>query len=454
MLVKQSMSLVAFIVVVFCFCSPSDAGWLSDKLEEAARKIGEKAVNDTSEGAYSKTKQGVKKAVDTKGGSTQAKSVPPDSDREEHEDGVVAEEAEGYSEEEGVSGDEEFEEPRGLSRRKASVLRPQTNLHFSADYVTVDPDLGPEGMEGKLYVDGERMRLEMPDPEGTKHALIMNVRTGSTILLLSGDGTYMELPSEGAEEDWENFSVVLADHRKQPCEGYRNSKNLGKSTHEGRTAIRWECRGPEDPDEPAVQTIWVDAKWGIPLRVDSGEGERSELRNLREGRPAASLFEVPRGQGRSGGRKAVNPYAPKVVPVKGSEGSMWAAVVGAAVVPEGSAVGIPAFPGARLLQTLDEPLVPGAKNRTVVLVTEDPPEKVLAFYRKQLPGWKEASLFNSADAPVLYEGSGDANPFSNPFSVEAQSTRHVVVEGLTEATRIEVAPKARTKITVGYRPQS
>jgi len=39
--------------------------------------------------------------------------------------------------------------------------------------------------------------------------------------------------------------------------------------------------------------VWQSPKFDLPLRTRSDSGQVTELRNIREGKPAAALFEVP-----------------------------------------------------------------------------------------------------------------------------------------------------------------
>lgn len=114
---------------------------------------------------------------------------------------------------------------------------------------------------------------------------------------------------------------------------------------------------------------------------------------------------------------AGEPYAPKVdVPKNvGPESQMSAMIINAAQVPDKSAVEIPPYPGARVFQTRQagEMTANDKKIKTlpyIKLLSTDPQDKIVAWYKKQLKGytaedvfgtgwmlWKQKGKFNALD---------------------------------------------------------
>ncbi len=72
------MKRVCFIVAVaLCASTSAEAGWLSDKLERAAERVGDKAISDVSDGAYTGTKKGVQEALKKKGAGSSSEASKP-----------------------------------------------------------------------------------------------------------------------------------------------------------------------------------------------------------------------------------------------------------------------------------------------------------------------------------------------------------------------------------------
>ena len=410
-----------------CMSTSADAGWLTDKLKEAAEEIGVNVPDQES--------------PEADGGASKGEEQSAAS--EDPRDSSARQPYESAGPEVGADG---RESAGGESRRPM-----RTDLHFSADMLMVDPESSGKESRGKMYVDGERMRMEMTDPEtGQPVIYIMDGKAQRFLLLMPAEKTLMEMPmsSTEGEEDWR------AALSAEPCDGYRTAEEVGRTTHDGRGAVEWRCEDPEDADDAFNLSLWFDAKLHIPVRSEDSEGNRFELQNLKEGAQSASLFAVPGGYSRmnlfggvSGGPESSNPYAPKVEPVPGSEGSLGAMILANTVVPDAAAVGIPAYPGARVLQAQNKPVIEGGTNHIVVLLTADPEDKVLGFYRRELRGWKEDKLMGMT--PVFHQGA----ELPDPFTAEGQSVPNVAVETIIESMQFEVMPQAKTKVTIGYQPK-
>ncbi|HSH70314.1 MAG TPA: hypothetical protein VK997_10380, partial [Deferrisomatales bacterium] len=312
-------ALILFVALC-CGFTIAEAGWLTDKLKEAAEEVGGKVIGQGSPEAD----EGVSNSANQPAASEDA---PYTSDRRPDESEAP---------EAGVGGREHLGE---------APQRPlRTDLHFSADTLMVDPESSGEESRGKMVVDGERMRMEMKDPaEGQTVIYIMDGRAQKVLLLMPAEKTFMETPMASAEgeNDWR------AAFSSEPCDGYRTAEEVGRTTHDGRGAVEWSCEDPKDPDDAFNLSLWFDAKLHIPVRSEDSEGNRFELQNLKEGAQSDSLFSAPGGYtpmnlfgGGSAGRESSNPYAPKVEPVPGSERSLGAMILANTVAPDAAAVGI------------------------------------------------------------------------------------------------------------------
>ncbi len=113
---------------------------------------------------------------------------------------------------------------------------------------------------------------------------------------------------------------------------------------------------------------------------------------------------------------AGGPYAPKVdVPknVGPNDPQMMSVMtINAAKVPDKSAVEIPPYPGARVFQTNDasEMMVNDKTYKTlpyIKLLSTDPPDKIVAWYKKQLKGYTYEDVFGTSW--VFWKGKGKFN---------------------------------------------
>ena len=108
------------------------------------------------------------------------------------------------------------------------------------------------------------------------------------------------------------------------------------------------------------------------------------------------------------------PYADKIK-ITSNTSEMSKMVIEGANVPDRASVGIPAYPGAKILQTRDvgEMEANDESFKTIAymkLLSKDPVEKVVAWYKEQLPSyghkdfygvswafWKGEANFNAMD---------------------------------------------------------
>jgi len=94
---------------------------------------------------------------------------------------------------------------------------------------------------------------------------------------------------------------------------------------------------------------------------------------------------------------AAEPLAPKAAIPAGMEESYLAEAIRQAEIPETDQVGIPIYPGAVVIRSYAVAERP--ENYTglpiVELISVDDYDAVVAFYKKNLPGWGEAELMSA-----------------------------------------------------------
>lgn len=121
----------------------------------------------------------------------------------------------------------------------------------------------------------------------------------------------------------------------------------------------------------------------------------------------------------------------------------------AAVVPRRDAVGIPPYPGARVVQV--QPASPMMINDeefealpVIVLISDDDPARVAEFYASELPGWSQGEFYLNQ---AFWEGGDDYDP----LDVSGQTTPSVLVMEPV-GNRPALFPGTRSEIQVRYRP--
>jgi hypothetical protein len=396
------------MVLVSFLCVSAEAGWLGDKLKKAADSVGNNIINDVADGVYKGSKD-----VMTPGGdeAAQGEGVEPAETGEaakhagqgtefaEQEDAYLKESEyeDGYPERPEYEGEyderleyegeyaeeQEFEAMGGQawgggpdfaapSRKKRKKGPPRTDLYFSAEMIMDDPE-AEEVMKGRLYIDGTRIRTDLTSDLGM---IVTGVEASDKVyVLLHKEKTYIE----SSNEDSEAFFIEDV----KPCEGYANAEKLGRTKLNGRSAVKWHCTAPEDPDYPVTTTLWFDEKLNFPLRSEGGKGEGSwELANIREGKPPADLFRIPPDY-----KKMAAGGMPTADSLPAEDANL---IKGA---------GVPLYSRARFVY--------GNPDVGYRFASAEPVEKVQAWYRDKLSSW---SVYQDKFGSwIIYNGEPGAN---------------------------------------------
>jgi len=78
----------------------------------------------------------------------------------------------------------------------------------------------------------------------------------------------------------------------------RKEKTLGEETVSGYKCSKKEIEAEIEVmgyKKTSRSVIWQSPKFDLPLRTSSDSGHITELRNIREEKPGATLFEIPAG---------------------------------------------------------------------------------------------------------------------------------------------------------------
>lgn len=165
---------------------------------------------------------------------------------------------------------------------------------FSAD---VFDNKQPDSPQAKIYASKEKIRFESTkkDPrEGG--AMIMNLATHSSIVVMDQQHMYMEMPMQMAARRNPYFfrsddvDDVCADWLKLEWNKGGSCHKVGNETVNGRNAVKFE--GTNAKGEAG--SVWMDPKLRFPIKWQGTNGG-GELRNIQEASQPASLFEVPSG---------------------------------------------------------------------------------------------------------------------------------------------------------------
>ncbi len=147
---------------------------------------------------------------------------------------------------------------------------------------------------GKIYMAHEHMRMDMQGGPGGGAVMITNFATQTTDTLMPEQHMYMEFKADqmqGRRTSIGPSIKPLADPNN-PCASMEGStcKNLGTEQVNGRSCDHWQITDKNGK----VSNVWIDQKLHFPIKTVSPDSSW-ELTNIKEGEPAASLFEIPSG---------------------------------------------------------------------------------------------------------------------------------------------------------------
>ena len=119
-------------------------------------------------------------------------------------------------------------------------------------------------------------------------------------------------------------------------------------------------------------------------------------------------------------------------------------------IPDKGAMAIPAYPGA-VIVALNKPFMRDSQGKkmglsTIELLSGDPYEKVVSFYKEKLPEWNEKSY----ELSHYLAQSGEAE--SNPRVMEVPHVGIKSLEGiLNHGKYTDMVPQAQTIVLVFFK---
>lgn len=148
---------------------------------------------------------------------------------------------------------------------------------------------------GKMYFTRAHMRMDMDAGPRGGSIMITNMATQTTDMLMPQQHMYMEFKADQAmmgRRPGMAPSIKPFSDPSNPCanEPGTTCKNLGVEEVNGRSCDHWQITHKDGK----VSNVWVDQKLHFPIKSVS-EDASWQLTNIKEGEPAASLFEIPSG---------------------------------------------------------------------------------------------------------------------------------------------------------------
>ncbi|WP_315834369.1 hypothetical protein [Bradyrhizobium prioriisuperbiae] len=167
---------------------------------------------------------------------------------------------------------------------------------FSADLVTMSDHGGAESRTAKLWVSGDKVRIETPDfadgfflVEATDHAYFARpvVRT------------FMD-----ARQSSRLTQMFVSVDPSDPCRQWQDMAKLSGATEQGEG---WHCErtGQATIDGRSVDVVratvpphrtivgWIDPELRFPLKIRMDDGLTISAANLRQAPQPAEMFEIP-----------------------------------------------------------------------------------------------------------------------------------------------------------------
>jgi outer membrane lipoprotein-sorting protein len=176
-----------------------------------------------------------------------------------------------------------------VSAAHAWQMKPQP---FSSD-MSVTTKTG-EKMPGKFYFSPPKLRMDMSS-RGHEVAIITDGKTQTSDIIMPEQHMYMETHAGQANPMMPNLPKFdTSIDPSNPCAARPDvtCKKLGTESVNGRTCDKWEFT---DKKTNATTTTWIDQKLVFPIKTVNSDGATVEFSNIKEGPPAASLFEIPAG---------------------------------------------------------------------------------------------------------------------------------------------------------------
>lgn len=168
---------------------------------------------------------------------------------------------------------------------------------FSADIVN-NKDGGNQS-KARIYVTRDKWRIEGLQEGRMSGAIITNLATRTSDILMAERKMYMEFPQgqgPASQQLWSFYHArdidnACGDWLKLPYNQGGTCHKVGSDSVNGRSAVKYT--GTNSKGETG--SVWFDKKIAFPIKWEGEKGGSGELQNIKEGSQPASLFEIPSG---------------------------------------------------------------------------------------------------------------------------------------------------------------
>jgi hypothetical protein len=168
---------------------------------------------------------------------------------------------------------------------------------FSAEIVDLQKTGAPS--QAKMYFTKDKIRIETQGNSSRGGAVIMNLTTHTTLILMPQQHMYMDMPVQMQAQRMSYASAFFqTGDAENACGDWQKTANaqgaschkVGNETINGRSTVKYEATSANGD----VSHFWLDPKLRFPIKWQ-GKNSDGEVRNIQEGAQPASLFEIPAG---------------------------------------------------------------------------------------------------------------------------------------------------------------
>jgi hypothetical protein len=182
----------------------------------------------------------------------------------------------------------------------AGLGAPARAQQFSANIVRTNAGAQPPAVAGKIYVSGNKVRIETPD-----------VSDGFFLVDTSIPASYFVRPSQHVFMDSKQSSqltqFLVPVDLDDPCRQWQAMTGIADGNSQ---SAAWTCQrvghaavgGLVDTIEyraswpkGGAMRAWIDPRLKWPVRLTMADGAVVDLKNIQEQPQPASLFEIPSG---------------------------------------------------------------------------------------------------------------------------------------------------------------
>ena len=176
---------------------------------------------------------------------------------------------------------------------------PACAQQFSADIVHTHAGAQLPAAAGKIYVSGNKVRIETPDvPDGF---FVVDASVPASYFVRPGQHVFMDsrqssqltqflVPVELDDpcRQWQAMTGIAAGTSPN---GAWTCQRIGHATIGGVDAIEYRASYPKG----GAMRAWIDPRLKCPVRLTMADGAAVDLKNIQQQPQPATLFEIPPG---------------------------------------------------------------------------------------------------------------------------------------------------------------